>query len=543
MLPASCRPASAADSISSGSLPGPPTRRPSCAKILDVTVERPASRGPSDDSGVGRARADWREFWQAPWPVRAFVLLCATSSVALAAGLRHLGPTDHAVPAWLTVLVLVLVSIFNVEMGRALSGGLASSNQPHKALSAWAFACALLLPTPWLLVVVPVTYAHARLRGLRVPLWKWVGSGTFLVIAGVAAAVVRHFLLSSANWMAGDGDRGLVTMLCAAAAFLLVESLLFVGPATLNRAEDEAWLRRTLRSPSYYATEAGVLLIGGLLSAVWTGGAWFIVLFLPIYGLAQRAVLHDPLRERADTADELASENVELARANQFKIDLLGMLGHEIGSPLTALSGYAQIGSDALLDGDVRRAQAALVVVERNSERIRLVLHEILAMVSSEGNALTAHREDCLLEPRLDAGAATQPDGNRPVVDCVPGLTAFVQPGHLDQMLTNLLTNAEKYAGGATCISARPDTEGRVMIEVQDSGPGVPDSFRDVLFQRFTRDAGTARKVTGTGLGLFITRELARANGGDVAYRSHTPSGSIFVITLPTVSAAVPLER
>ena len=82
--------------------------------------------------------------------------------------------------------------------------------------------------------------------------------------------------------MAGNGGRGLLTMVVAALTFLVVESVLFVGPALLNRAEDEAWLRSTLVSTSYYATEGGVLLIGGLLSAVWTGGAWFVLLFVPI---------------------------------------------------------------------------------------------------------------------------------------------------------------------------------------------------------------------------------------------------------------------
>ena len=67
-----------------------------------------------------------------------------------------------------------------------------------------------------LLLIVPVTYAHARWRGIRVPLWKWAGSGAFLILAGVAAASVRGAMVGTqANWMHGDGGRGLATVVAA----------------------------------------------------------------------------------------------------------------------------------------------------------------------------------------------------------------------------------------------------------------------------------------------------------------------------------------
>lgn len=478
----------------------------------------------------------WSEFWRTPWAVRAFLLACGVAAITLPVLWHDLGPVHEARPAWLTATGLVLTSVLNVEIGRVLSGGLAWNHQPHKALSAWAFASALLLPAPWLLLVVPVTYAHARWRGLRLPLWKWVGSASFLVLAGVAAGLVRHGIMADQhNYMAADGGRGLITVLTAGSAFLLLETLLFFGPALLNRPDDEVWLLRTLTGRSYYGTEGAVLVIGGLLAAVWTGGAWFVLLFLPIYALAQRAALHDPLRERAEAAADLASKNRELEATNQLRIDLMGMLGHEIGNPLTSISGYAQIGSEALDErGDIRTAQASLVVVERNASRIRAVLHEILATVSSDGGALTAHRENCLVAPHLESAAAAQPDGRRPEIACEPGLAAYVQPGHLDQILTNLLSNADKYGGGATRILARTCPDGQVEICVVDAGPGVPDGFRANLFQRFSRDAEAAKSAAGTGLGLFITRELARANGGDVVHRDGTPRGAVFVVTLPS---------
>lgn len=482
---------------------------------------------------AGPAGGSLGEFLGAPLRVRVFITVVTAAALSLPFVLADLGPSRSTHPEWMTASVLVLISILNVEISRVLSGGLAHTQQPHKALSAWAFACALLLPTPWLLVVVPLTYAHARWRGLRVPLWKWVGSAGFLVLAGLAVAVVRDLLLGEVfNWMLGDGGRGIVVMLVAAAAFLVVESLLFAGIAWLNDAEDEAWLRRTLRGRSFYLTEGGVLLVAGLLAAVWTGGSWYVLFLVPIYALAQRAALHEPLRERAEAAAQLRAQNDELELNDRFRIDLMGMLGHEIGNPLTSILGYAQVGSEALEEGDDATARKSLLVVERNAGQIRRVVHDILALVRSDTGALTAHPDNCVLEPFLEGAAQAQPPGLQPTVECDPDLMVSVQSGHLDQILFNLLNNAAKYAGGATRLSAAV-VDGWVRITVADEGPGVPEAFRDHLFERFSRDTDSAHTVVGTGLGLFICRQLAIANGGEITHLEGQPRGSVFVVTLP----------
>lgn len=470
--------------------------------------------------------------WRTPPAVRAYLLTTGLAAIILPVTVQ--APIDASTPEWLTAAALIAISVLNIEISRVLAGGLARTQQPHKALSAWAFVCALLLPPIWLPVIVAVTYSHARWRGIRVPLWKWIGSASFLVLAGMAASLVCEAMVGTqANWMHGDGGRGLLTVVTAAAVFLVVESLLFAGIAFLNDPADEVWLRRTLASWSFYSTEAGVLLIGGLLSAVWTGGVWFSLLFVPIYTLAQRASLHEPLRERAETAAQLARKNEELELANQFKIDLIGMLSHEIGNPLTAVQGWAQLGEEALDAGETESARKALAVIERNAVQIRAVLYDIFTMVSSDRGALAAAPEPCSVAGHLSAAASGRPPGLQPRVECPEGLVAAVQPGHFDQMLANLLSNADKYAGGATLVAAGTDADGLVEVRVEDAGPGVPEGFRTHLFQRFSRGAENQGDVLGTGLGLFITRELARANGGEVRHVDRSPTGSVFVLTLP----------
>ena len=442
--------------------------------------------------------------------------------------------TPGGPPPWLTVAVLVLMSALNVEIGRALTGGLERSQQPHKALSAWAFACAMLLAPPWLLVVVPVTYAHARWRGLRVPLWKWIGSAAFLVLASLSSALVAHVALGGrSTWLSDNGARGATTLVVAAAVFLAAEAALFAGSALLNHAEDEVWLRRMLTSRAFYLTEAGVLLTGGLLAALWTGGAWFVLLLVPVYALVQRAVLLEPLRERAAMAAQLAATNRQLEEVSQFKTDLMGMLAHEIGNPLTSVRGYAELGVETLSPDTVDQGRRAFAVIHRNAHQIRGVLHDIVGLVGTNPGALTASPECCLLAPHLRAAAAAQPPTSQPEVSCPEGLTAHVQPGHLDQVLANLLSNAHKYAGGATCLEAHALDADRVVVSVADAGPGIPEDFHDRLFQRSARHPDTAERVAGTGIGLFISRALARANGGDLTHRGNDTTGSRFELTLP----------
>jgi signal transduction histidine kinase len=257
------------------------------------------------------------------------------------------------------------------------------------------------------------------------------------------------------------------------------------------------------------------------------------------------ALLHDSLDNavKARTADlaasnrslgeahlELAERNRELEAANQLKSDLIGMLGHEINNPLAMILGYVDL---ALTEEDVPPpVEELLGNIHRGARRLDAIVHEVLALVSIDAGRLTALPRPIRVADHIDAALAATGTNGVPVT-CPPDLVAAMQPGHFDHILTNLISNAAKYAGGATAIVAAPTREASVTVEVRDEGPGVPPDFRGHLFDRFARAARTAGTVSGTGLGLYIVRELARANGGDVDYRPAPARGSIFVLTLP----------
>jgi diguanylate cyclase (GGDEF)-like protein len=241
-------------------------------------------------------------FVRAALPVQVLIVTTVLAALVLPFVLRPWGQTTTKNPLAATLVALLVICVLNVEIGRFLEGGRSDSQRPHKALSAWGFCAALLLPLPYVLPVAVVAYTHARWRGMRVPLWKWVGSASYVVVASVAAGITaRQVHGTDPNWMLGQGGLGLLATCLGAAVFLAVETVLFHGSAYLNHAQDEEWLRRTLAGRSFYATEASVLLMGALSAAVWTAGAWFELLLVPVFVLAQRAVLHEPLRERADT--------------------------------------------------------------------------------------------------------------------------------------------------------------------------------------------------------------------------------------------------
>jgi PAS domain S-box-containing protein len=242
-------------------------------------------------------------------------------------------------------------------------------------------------------------------------------------------------------------------------------------------------------------------------------------------------------RARDNAAAALAERNTELEAANQLKLDIIGMLGHEIGNPLTTIQGQAEILADDWARLDDSRRGRAVDAIGRQAARLDDIVREVLAMVTIDAGSIRADRRELPLRAQIDSALSSfllaEP---LPVHgDDAPVLFA---PGHLQQILVNLLSNAAKYGGGATAVRITR-SDGWVHVTVEDSGPGVPEQFRDRLFDRLTRADRDATSVKGTGLGLYIVRGLARANNGDVHHEPNPAGGSRFILDLE----AVPLPR
>jgi diguanylate cyclase (GGDEF)-like protein len=210
---------------------------------------------------------------------------------ALAVSLRSPGLSAHDAAV---LLALPLLCVLDVELGRRAEGGRVSAQRPSKGLSAWPFAAALLCSSTLVLLVTIPTYAYARWRGMKVPLPKWVGSGAILTLGAAAAQVLTPRF-------AHAGLAELPQLVLAGATFLLIEAACFAVCTVVGEREDEAWLRAQLRSRSFYGGEVSVLCQAAVVAVLWSVNPLLVLLLVPSYGVLQRALLHAPLREAADT--------------------------------------------------------------------------------------------------------------------------------------------------------------------------------------------------------------------------------------------------
>lgn len=204
---------------------------------------------------------------------------------------------------------------------------------------------------------------------------------------------------------------------------------------------------------------------------------------------------------------------------------------HEIRNPVTVLRGVLEAFSDeAEMPRD--RQDRLLTAVGRQIQQLDAICTDLLT-------AAHARRSHLEITPRpFDLlGALREIIGERPDVtlrhDAVPALPVVADRGRLEQMVLNLLTNADKYGAPPVEVHARRAGSRRVEISVSDEGPGVSAGFRDRLFDEFAR-ADTAARIAGNGLGLFVVRRLAQAHGGDVRYADRAGGGAVFTIDVPT---------
>lgn len=219
-----------------------------------------------------------------------------------------------------------------------------------------------------------------------------------------------------------------------------------------------------------------------------------------------------------------ASEEVARIR------EAIASTAHELRNPVGALLGVAQTlarRGDRLTP---EKQTMLLGAIERQAQVLDRLTGDLLAASHAELGLLDCHSRDVPLRPALES-AALLIGGAHVLVDCPDDLVVHADPVRLDQMVVNLLTNAQKY--GAAPISLSAFRQGAsASLEVSDRGPGVPEDFRPRLFQQYARAAGTRR--AGSGVGLFLVRALAEAQGGRAWYRPHAKGGSVFGFSLPT---------
>lgn len=224
----------------------------------------------------------------------------------------------------------------------------------------------------------------------------------------------------------------------------------------------------------------------------------------------------------------------------QLKSDFVSTVSHELRTPLAAIYGAAMTlqRSDVELN-EVQQA-GMLEVIAGESERLARIVNDILLASRLDSGAATVEigRTDAaeLARGVLAAAEAHLPPGIELALSVPdPGPQVAADPDGLRQVLVNLVENAVKYSpsGGLVELQLVP-VEGRVRFAVRDCGLGIPASEHERIFEKFFRlDPNLARGVGGTGLGLYISREIVRRMGGRIRVESEPGRGSTFSFELP----------
>jgi signal transduction histidine kinase len=179
-------------------------------------------------------------------------------------------------------------------------------------------------------------------------------------------------------------------------------------------------------------------------------------------------------------------------------------------------------------------------VIAGESARLAKITDDILTTESLSAGIISLRRETIDLREVIDDAVTAARARRRTDIDIRTTLPEAAMPvetdrGRVQQVLTNLLDNAIKYSpdgGGVSVVLS--DGSGTAEVTVADEGLGVPEDDRDQIFERFYRvDPELTRGVGGSGLGLYICRELVQALGGTIRFEPNEPRGSRFVVSLP----------
>jgi PAS domain S-box-containing protein len=249
----------------------------------------------------------------------------------------------------------------------------------------------------------------------------------------------------------------------------------------------------------------------------------------------------NPLRTSA--GDFVLSSIVDLSQRREMDrlgVDFVSTVSHELRTPLTSISGSLGLLQAGAMGALPDKAAAMVRIAYQNSDRLVRIINDILEVGKLEAGQLHlelasiplaellqrtveanyAYAEKCEVRFVLDAGSAEE----RVIAD----------PGRLTQVVTNLLSNAANFSPPGADVFIRVRHMATIQrIEIEDSGPGIPENFRDRIFAKFAQaDGSVPRRFAGSGLGLSIVRNLTEAMGGTVGFSTVVDKGSIFYLEL-----------
>jgi two-component system phosphate regulon sensor histidine kinase PhoR len=303
------------------------------------------------------------------------------------------------------------------------------------------------------------------------------------------------------------------------------QEMLKIGEAPIGRHYIE-----TIRHPA----------IADLVTAALTGRAPTSVEFAPPRD-AGRTIIARAAPVSAGWAHGIVlvlHDVTELKRADKVRRDFVANVSHELRTPLTAIRGYVE----ALSDGDTSpdETQRFLEIITRHTRRMERLVQDLLRLARLDAGQETLDITACDVRMLAQAvgGDLTPAFEARhqsfALAVAAEAVVVKADPVKLHDVLRNLIANASAYAPEHTTITvATRRVADRVLIDILDEGPGIPEEDRSRIFERFYRvDKSRARDPGGTGLGLAIVKHLVELHGGHVWAANRPSGGAQFTVEL-----------
>jgi signal transduction histidine kinase len=252
------------------------------------------------------------------------------------------------------------------------------------------------------------------------------------------------------------------------------------------------------------------------------------------------ALAHEARTEAEAARRALSEQNKRLRELDRLKDEFLSLVSHELRTPLTSIRGYLDLvlqGEAGEINPEQRRF---LQAVERNSGRLLRLVGDLLFVAQADAGRLSLERASVDLSELAahcveeSAPAATEKSVSL-VLLAEPVAPLLGDRGRLAQVLDNLVSNALKFTPEGGTVQVRTHEEdGCVVLEVEDTGIGIPAADQSRLFERFFRSAvAEDQAIPGTGLGLAIVKAIIEAHSGEISISSREGAGTTFRVELP----------
>lgn len=381
--------------------------------------------------------------------------------------------------------------------------------------------------------------------------FKVRGLYAFSQFSGMAVITVLTFLVLGVGILFSHRERGLSALLVDhGAAGVMTRRLL---PAAMLLPVVLGFLRLAGEHAGMYETEYGVSLFA----------VASIISFLAVVVWAAR-VLRDMdsdrsaliLREQQARAAaerarlEAETARIEAERANTIKTDFLAVMSHELRTPLTAIMGYEELLSDGITGPVTEEQRQQLGRINASAHHLLGLIDEILTFARVDIGREKIRLEKISLNTAIaEAAALVEPMATAKslrfvVVNLFEDQLISTDRTKLKQMLVNLLSNAIKFTDEGEVRLTAAIRGDMVEFCISDSGIGIEPTHTEAIFEPFWQvEQGATRKIGGAGLGLSVTRKLARLLGGDVTVKTGVGKGSTFTLTIPLTPPAPPKRK